>query len=169
MRIFKDKILSYRKYYKICIFYSLLSSIILAVAGVIDILGVIDDKSLPIIIVYYSAHIILILITFKIYESASAMRDKEDELYKENVAKTNSSFLCFLFFTGFALYIIAVVIKLTTITIPLNHWLIGAAIYLLYAVYNGYALHYENCVDNAEGDWCLNLQPKWKNTERKII
>lgn len=152
MRIFKDKILSYRKYYKICIFYSLLSSIILAVSGVIDILGVIDDKSLPIIIVYYSAHIILILITFKIYESASAMRDKEDELYKENIAKTNSAFLWFIFFAGLALYIIASILKLSAITLPLNHWLIGAVIYMLYAIYNIYALHYESSASNAEDE-----------------
>lgn len=152
MRIFKDKILSYRKYYKICIFYSLLSSIILAVSGVIDILGVIDDKSLPVIIIYYTVHGLSILITFEIFVIANAMRDKEDELYKENIAKTNSAFLWFLFFAGLALYIIASILKLSAITLPLNYWLIGAAIYLLYAVYNGYALHYENCVDNAEED-----------------
>ncbi|MBQ7009636.1 MAG: hypothetical protein IJN05_10570 [Ruminococcus sp.] len=148
----KNIILSYIQYYKICIAYSLISSIIWAIGGIVDLLDILDDKSLPVIIIYYTVHGLSILITFEIFVIANAMRDKEDELYKENIAKTNSAFLWFLFFAGLALYIIASILKLSAITLPLNHWLIGAVIYMLYAVYNIYALHYESSASNAEDE-----------------
>lgn len=141
----KNKILSYKQYYKISVAYSLISSIIWAVWGVVDLLVMNDNKSLAVNIIFYATVFLSLTITMHIYMIASAMRDKEDELYKENVAKTNSSFLWFLFFAGFVLFIVVSVIKsfTNTITIPLHECFIGAVIYALYAVYHGIALRYE--------------------------
>lgn len=148
----KDKILSYKQYYKISVAYSIISSIIWAAWGVIDLLVMKDNNNLIANIIVYGLLFVSILIILQIYMIASLMRDKEDELYKENVAKTNSSFLWFLFFAGFALFISVSVVKgfTDTVTIPLHEGFIGAVIYALYAVYNGIALHYENSPDDTE-------------------
>lgn len=148
----KNKTLSYKQYYKISVAYSIISSIIWAMWGVIDLLVMKDNKSLATNIIFYAVVFLSITITLHIYMIASAMRDKEDELYKENVAKTNSSFLWFLFFTGFVLFISVSVVKgfTDTVTIPLHEGFIGAVVYALYAVYNGIALHYENSTDDTE-------------------
>lgn len=148
----KNKTLSYRQYYKISVAYSIISSIIWAVWGVIDLLVMKDNKSLAANIIFYVLLFVSVTVTLHIYMIASAMRDKEDELYKENVAKTNSSFLWFLFFAGFVLFIAVSVVKGFTdaVTLPLHEAFIGAVIYALYAVYNGIALHYESCSDEED-------------------
>ncbi len=148
----KNKTLSYRQYYKICVAYSVVSSIIWAVWGAVDLFIMKDNKSLAANIIFFGTLFISVTVTLHIFMLASAMRDKEDELYKENVAKANSSFLWFLFFAGFVMFIAVSVLKgiTETITIPLHEGFIGAVMYLLYAVYNGIALHYENCADTAE-------------------
>lgn len=148
----KNKTLSYKQYYKISVAYCIISSIIWTVWGVIDLLVMKDNKSLAANIIFYGLLFVSVAVTLQIYAIASAMRDKEDELYKENVAKTNSSFLWFLFFAGFVLFITVSVAKgfTDTITIPLHEGFIGAVIYALYAVYNGIALHYENSPDDTE-------------------
>lgn len=150
----KNKTLSYRQYYKISVAYSIISSIIWAVWGVIELLVMKDNKSLTANIIFYVLLFVSVTVTLHIYMIASAMRDKEDELYKENVAKTNSSFLWFLFFAGFVLFIGVSVAKgfTATVTLPLHEAFIGAVLYALYAVYNGIALHYENSTDDTEED-----------------
>ncbi|MBE6836996.1 MAG: hypothetical protein E7509_03225 [Ruminococcus sp.] len=148
----KDKILSYRQYYKISIVYSIVSCIIWAVWGIIDLIIMNDNNNLFTNIIVYGFLFVSVFVTLEIYMIASGMRDKEDELYKENVAKTNSSFLWFLFFTGFIIFIFASILTGITdkITIPIHQGFIGALIYMLYAVYNGIALHYESHTDNTE-------------------
>lgn len=148
----KNKTLSYRQYYKISVAYSVVSSIIWGIWGIVDLFIMKDNNSPAATIVVYGLLFVSIIVTLHIYMIASAMRDKEDELYKVNVAKANSSFLWFLFFAGFVLFIAVGVLKgiTETITIPLHEGFIGAVIYMLYAVYNGIALHYESCADIAE-------------------
>ena len=150
----KNKTLSYRTYYRISVIYCIVSCIIWAVWGAVELLVMKDNKSLAANIIFYGLLFVSVTITIQIYMLASAMRDKEDELYKENVAKTNSSFLWFLFFAGFTLFIGVSVVKGFTdaVTLPLHEAFIGALIYALYAVYNGIALHYEGSADDMEED-----------------
>lgn len=148
----KNKTLSYKTYYKISVIYCIISCIIWAAWGVAELLVMKDNKSLAANIIFYVLLFVSVTVTLHIYMIASAMRDKEDELYKENVAKTNSSFLWFLFFAGFVLFIGVSVVKGFTdaVTLPLHEAFIGAMMYALYAVYNGIALHYESSDDNTE-------------------
>lgn len=150
----KNKTLSYKTYYKISIIYCIISCIIWAVWGAVELLVMKDNKSLTANIIFYALLFVSVAVTLHIYAIASAMRDKEDELYKENVAKTNSSFLWFLFFAGFVLFMGVSVVKGFTdaVTLPLHEAFIGALIYALYAVYNGIAMHYESSADDTEED-----------------
>ncbi len=152
----KNKILSYKQYYKICIIYSIINVFLWAFWGISELFIMKDNKSLLFTIITYALLLLSFFIVTEIFAVASAMRDKEDELYKENVAKTNSSFLWFLFFTGFAVFIAVNVIRnisdANTITLTFHEGFIGSLIYFLYAVYNGIALHYENCTAEEEDD-----------------
>lgn len=152
----KNKILSYRQYYKICVVYSIINALLWAFWGVYELFIMKDSKSLLFTIITYALLFLSLFIVTEIYAVASAMRDKEDELYKENVAKTNSSFLWFLFFAGFILFIAVCTIRNISdnnkITLTIHEGFIGSLIYFLYAVYNGIALHYENCSDTEEED-----------------
>ena len=107
----KNKILSYKQYYKICIIYSIINAFLWAFWGISELYIMKDNKSLLFTIITYALLLLSFFIVTEIFAVASAMRDKEDELYKENVAKTNSSFLWFLFFTGFAVFIAVNVIR----------------------------------------------------------
>ena len=152
----KNKILSYKQYYKICIIYSIINAFLWAFWGISELYILKDNKSLLFTIITYALLLLSFFIVTEIFAVASAMRDKEDELYKENVAKTNSSFLWFLFFTGFAVFIAVNVIRnisdTNTITLTFHEGFIGSLIYFLYAVYNGIALHYENCTAEEDND-----------------
>lgn len=152
----KNKILSYKQYYKICIIYSIINVFLWAFWGISELFIMKDNKSLLFTIITYALLLLSFFIVTEIFAVASAMRDKEDELYKENVAKTNSSFLWFLFFTGFAVFIAVNIIRnisdANTITLTFHEGFIGSLIYFLYAVYNGIALHYENCTAEEEDD-----------------
>lgn len=152
----KNKILSYKQYYKICIIYSIINVFLWAFWGISELFIMKDNKSLLFTIITYALLLLSFFIVTEIFAVASAMRDKEDELYKENVAKTNSSFLWFLFFTGFAVFIAVNVIRnisdANTITLTFHEGFIGSLIYFLYAVYNGIALHYENCTAEEDND-----------------
>lgn len=150
----KNKILSYRQYYKICVIYSIINAFLWAFWGIAELFIMNDNKSLLFTITTYALLFLSFFIVTEIYAVASAMRDKEDELYKENVAKTNSSFLWFLFFAGFALFIAITIFRnfSDTLTLTLHQGFIGSVMYLLYAVYNGIALHYENCTAEEDAD-----------------
>lgn len=152
----KNKILSYRQYYKICVIYSIINAFLWAFWGIAELFIMKDNKSLLFTIITYALLLLSFFIVTEIFAVASAMRDKEDELYKENVAKTNSSFLWFLLFTGFAVFIAVNVIRnisdTNTITLTFHEGFIGSLIYFLYAVYNGIALHYENCTAEEDND-----------------
>ncbi|MBR6580494.1 MAG: hypothetical protein IKK66_04280 [Ruminococcus sp.] len=152
----KNKILSYRQYYKICVIYSIINAFLWAFWGIAELFIMKDNKSLLFTIITYALLLLSFFIVTEIFAVASAMRDKEDELYKENVAKTNSSFLWFLLFTGFAVFIAVNVIRnisdTNTITLTFHEGFIGSLIYFLYAVYNGIVLHYENCTAEEDND-----------------
>lgn len=152
----KNKILSYKQYYKICVIYSIINAFLWAFWGISELFIMKDNKSLLFTIITYALLFLSFFIVTEIYAVASAMRDKEDELYKENIAKTNSSFLWFLFFVGFILFIAVCTIRNildnNKITLTIHEGFISSVMYLLYAVYNGIALHYENCTAEEDDD-----------------
>lgn len=152
----KNKIISYRQYYKICVIYSIINAFLWAFWGIAELFIMKDNKSLLFTIITYALLFLSFFLVTEIYAVASAMRDKEDELYKENIAKTNSSFLWFLFFAGFAVFIAVCTIRNisdnNTFTLTIHEGFIGSLIYLLYAVYNGIALRYENYTAEEDDD-----------------
>ncbi len=152
----KNKILSYNKYYKICVIYSIINTFLWAFWGIAELFIMKENKSLLFTIITYVLLFLSFFVVTEIFAVASAMRDKEDELYKENVAKTNSSFLWFLFFAGFAMFIVVCTVRnisdTNTVNLTIHEGFVGALVYLLYGVYNGIALHYENCSDTEDDD-----------------
>lgn len=152
----KNKILSYKQYYKICIIYSIINAFLWAFWGISELFIMKDNKSLLFTIITYALLLLSFFIVTEFFAVASAMRDKEDELYKENVSKTNSDFLWFLFFAGFVIFIAVTFFRnisdTNTITLCFHEGFIGSVMYLLYAVYNGIALHYENCTAEEDND-----------------
>ncbi|HBI85330.1 MAG TPA: hypothetical protein DDX71_03435 [Ruminococcus sp.] len=97
--------------------------------------------------------VLFVLLTFLTMTASTlvaARHDKFDELYRENIHRTNSAFLKLLFWAGFIAFLACeTMYGVARAGIHLSGGMIASAMYLLYAVYNGIAMHYEQRTDNA--------------------
>lgn len=137
--------LSYRALY-------LRHTIIYAVFAVLWLLlaladsGAVGDLSGGALVVVWVLFLLLNFAVMTAYLVFAARRDKADELYRENVAKTNAAFIrvllvigCVLFFAFGSLQVGLV----GAVRLPVHQGYIAAVLYLGAAVWHGIAMHYE--------------------------
>lgn len=93
----------------------------------------------------FALMIAAVFVTMTVFILNSARRDREDELARENIAKTNSRFISFMAFTGFVLFIICTCFfgDSQKITIEIHYAWIASVIYLFFAVYYFIAMYFE--------------------------
>ena len=93
----------------------------------------------------FALMIAAVFVTMTFFLGNAARRDREDELARENIAKTNSGFIRFLAFAGFVLFMVCTcfVGKPQKITVEIHYAWIASVIYLFFAVYYFIAMFYE--------------------------
>lgn len=145
----KETVIPYTKFHKINIISSIISAVIWIGWSIIYCFILDGNRELlPNIILLILFFVSLTFIS-QIELLTAAMRDKEDELYRENIAKTNSLFIWILFFIGCAVFLAFMIIPYFTdsITVSLDGKFIAGFVagfmYLMNAVYHSIALRYE--------------------------
>ncbi len=139
-----SKVIPYSKYFKISFILYALTGIGMAIWGIWSRWFASDENPNTEIVICIFA-LILIVAGFWISVKTSSMKDKEDELYKENISKTNTSFISFL--TTLAMLIVVAVFAAENsgaVSIMLDGTFLLSAIYIIRAVYYGIALYYES-------------------------
>lgn len=149
----KERVIPYTKFHKINIISSIISAVLWIGWSVIFSFVMNDNKKLlPNIILVILFFISLSFIS-QIELLTAGMRDKEDELYRENIAKTNSLFLWIMFFMGCAIFLTFMIVPYfkDNITLSLDGKFIAGFVagfmYLMNAVYHYIALRYERSSD----------------------
>lgn len=97
--------------------------------------------------------ILAVFVTMTLFMVDAARRDREDELARENLAKTNSRFITVLAGIGFLAFIGCACLFSSPkkITVELHYAWIAALVYLLFAVYYFIAMYYEAKTDGRSG------------------
>ncbi len=158
---------SYKKYYRSMAVMSAVGAVIWEGYCILDTFLPISREN--IIVSYINLGFSLVMWLLLIFLNTKMLvfalrRDKKDELYKENKAKTDSLFIDVIYYVAIGLALISP--SLQKVQFTFHSGFIWGILYLAFSVYNFIALYYEVGSENREKEKEEEGEEKAKREEK---